>query len=179
MGQDSRKSLFIKATKLLPTGSEGYYRIVLREFDRADGTDTPPEENAPAMSLVAKPQASIPMIVRGPSSLQSAPLQVTGVRPAPPQTGAGEASSIKSVTLLTLYNPGAIYERIVAISKNEPVGPGNQYLGYVLSGQKVDVGMQDVKSGDHITVQYVIGADAKVDWTSKTDDRRTTSFIVP
>ena len=178
MGADSRKSVTIKATRPLPADAEGHYRIVLREFDRADGTDAPPEESGAAMAMVAKPQASIPMVVRGPATLKSAPLQVAGVRDTPPPKNPMAGAEMPG-SLLTLYNPGQVYERIVAIAKNEQVGPGNQVLTYVLPGQRIDVGMKGLKSGDRLTVQYVIGPDAKVDWTAKTDDRKTVSFVVP
>lgn len=179
MGSDSRKSVMIKATKPLAVGAEGYYRIVLREFDRADGTDITPPDDTPSMAIATKPQASIPMIVRGPPSLKSAPLQVVGVRDASPPGANAKAALGAPISLLTLFNPGQVYERVVAISNNEPINPGSQYLGYVLAGHRIDIGMKRVKSGDHITVQYVIGADAKVDWTSRSDSRKTTSFVVP
>ncbi|MBN8804222.1 MAG: molecular chaperone [Sphingopyxis terrae] len=179
IGSDSRKSVTIKAAKSLPRDHESDYRIILREFDRADGTDNPPPDDAPAMALRLKPQASVPMIVRAPKSAQPAPMAIEGVRNAPPLTEREKAIGMQEPgQLLTLRNPGAIYQRIVAIGVNEPAGEKNQVVGYVLPGQSVDLGMS-LKPGDRIEVMYVNGPDARVDLKSgRPDDRKFVSWTV-
>lgn len=175
---DMRRNIMIKAKRPLPRDRESQYRIVLREFDRADGTDNPPEEQQVGMGFRVKPQASLPMIVRGPANAASAPMVVDGLYDAPALTPVEIKGGAKPSKLLRVRNPGAVYQRIIAVGINAAAGEKNQQLGYVLPGQAVDLNVR-VKSGDSIEVAYVIGPDAKVDITGKKrDDRKTVNWIV-
>ena len=170
---DTRRVVTIKASKPLPRGREGEYRIVLREFDRADGTDNHAPDEA-VMGFRVKPQVSVPMIVRAPASAQAAPLVVEGVFEARAQQGG--AGDGKPRYALRVRNSGSVYQRIVAVGINEAAGERNQMLGYVLPGQSIDLTVK-VKPGDHVEVMYVSGPDAKVDIRSqKADDRKVVSW---
>ncbi|WP_375250307.1 molecular chaperone [Sphingomonas sp.] len=172
IGSDTRKTVTIKAVRPLPRDRESDYRLVLREFDRPDGTDNPPPENEAAAAIRVKPQASVPLFVRAPKGAAPAPLAVTGWRDSPPPSEIEKKGGAQPHQLLTLRNPGAIYQRIVAVGINEPASEKNQLLGYVLPGQSVDLPLK-LKRGDRIEIIYVNGPDAKVDIrTDKPDDRQ-------
>ncbi|MCW2387188.1 P pilus assembly chaperone PapD [Sphingobium sp. B11D3B] len=178
ISSDTRKSVTIKAAKPLQRGTEGDYRIVLREFDRADGTDNPPPESEAMMTLRVKPQASVPMIVRAPAAARALPLEIEGMREAPPPSAAEKASGARPGQLLRLRNPGPVYQRIVALGVNQPAGEKNQLVGYVLPGQSIDLNVP-LKQGDRVEVLYASGPDAKVDLRSqRPDDRQVVSWTV-
>lgn len=177
VGSDTRKNVTIKANKPLPRDKESDYRIILREFDRADGTDVPTDSEAAGMTLRVKPQASVPMIVRAPKSAQSQPLVIDGLRDAPPPTEIEKKGGARPHQLLKVHNPGAIYQRIVALGINEAASEKNQMVGYVLPGQTLELPLS-AKRGDKIEILYVNGPDAKIDIrNTKADDRQLATWV--
>lgn len=176
IASDSRRTVTIKATRPLPREQESHYRIILREFDRADGTDIPPEDMA-ALGFKIKPQVSLPMIVRAPATVRPGQMAVMGLIDDPaPIRNPGIAKRRK---LLQLRNDGPIYQRVLAIGVNEPAGETNQRLLYILPGQVVNTELE-ARSGGRIEVLYATGPDAKVDIRqNKPDDRQIATWVVP
>lgn len=176
IASDTRRTVTIKATRPLPREQESHYRIILREFDRADGTDVPPEDMA-AVGFRIKPQVSLPMIVRAPATLRPGRMSVVGLFDAPAEVRSDGGK--RPGKLLQLRNDGPIYQRVLAIGVNEPAGETNQRLLYILPGQVVNTEL-DARSGDRVEVLYTTGPDAKVDIRqNKPDDRQIANWVVP
>lgn len=173
---DSRRTVAIKATRPLPRDKESHYRIILREFDRADEAEKAAEDTA-ALGFQIRPQVSLPMIVRAPASVRPGLMSVVGVTDAPASSSpTGEAKPSK---LLRLRNDGPVYQRVLAIGVNEPAGETNQRLLYLLPGQIVQTALY-AGSGDRIEVLYTSGPDAKADIRqNKSDDRQAVNWIMP
>ena len=178
MSPSTRKSIMIKSTVPLAADNESFYRIILKEFDRVENQDVIREQESSGLNVTVKPTVSLPLVVRGPSSLKAEDLVVESIR-------AGNAFSPKrggaideSKTMLVLYNPGKVLQHIHAIGINVSPGRSNQFNGYVLPGQRVAV-PANANPGDEIKIAYSIGVDAKINMNSdESDDRRILSVFV-
>lgn len=179
MSPSSRRSITIKSTASLPSDKESFYRILLKEFDRADGADVRRDQESSELNVTIKPTISLPIVVRGPSTLKPEDLIVESIKTTNGESvNQGGEGGRRVTSSILLYNPGEVIGRIHAIGINAPPGKSNQFNGYILPGQRVAVPV-DAKLGDEIRIAYSIGIDAKVNMNEeKKDDRKIMSVVV-
>lgn len=138
---------------------ERYYRLVLEEFDRPDGTNA--ERDKATIGFRVRPRASLPMVIHGRDNL--APAQLTASlatkmveeQSAPDPDGKPTPAKQVEQRVVRIGNNGATYGRITGFRDNK--GAVHNAMIYVLPGSTVELPAPGIEDLTGLELLYTSG----------------------